>query len=102
MMNQQSHILTAEESAFAAEHHHLIYTYLANRHLPAEEFYDVVVFGYLNGVRKHFRREDLHFQFPWLGGDTVFGGIPGYQPLLDRPFQRRMEHQMHAVDGSGA
>ena len=76
MMNQQSLILTAEESAFAAEHHHLIYTYLANRHLPVEEFYDVVVFGYLNGVRKHFRREDLQdYAFTtlaWRAMDACF------------------------------
>ena len=48
-----------------------------------------------------FRWEDLHFQLPWLGGDTVFGGIPGYQPLLDRPFQGSMEHQMDAVNRCG-
>lgn len=74
-MYQQPH-LTAEESAFAAEHHQLIYTYLNQNHLPEEEFYDVVVFGYLNGVRKHFRREDLQdYAFAtlaWRAMDTCF------------------------------
>ena len=99
MMNQQSHILTAEESAFAAEHHHLIYTYLANRHLPAEEFYDVVVFGYLNGVRKHFRREDLRdYAFTtlaWRAMDTCFAN---YVRAKQRPGRKAtvLSLQAHA------
>lgn len=75
-MYQQPLALTAEESAFAAEHHQLIYTYLNQNHLPEEEFYDVVVFGYLNGVRKHFRRENLRdYAFAtlsWRAMDTCF------------------------------
>lgn len=58
-MKKQPLTLTPEESAFAAEHHNLIYRYLHNKNLPEDDYYDVVVFGYLRGVQKHFRRKDL-------------------------------------------
>lgn len=55
---KQSLNLTAQESAFAAEHHHLVEEYLQQKELEKSEYYDVVIFGYLNGVIKHFRREE--------------------------------------------
>lgn len=39
--------LTAEESAFAAEHHHLLLSYLKKARLDFDEFYDIAVFGYI-------------------------------------------------------
>ena len=42
--------LTAEESAFAAEHHHLLLSYLKKARLDFDEFYDIAVFGYLPGT----------------------------------------------------
>lgn len=55
--------LTEQESAFAAEHHTLIYRYLSQKGLSEDEYYDIVVFGFLNGVRKYFRREELRQQY---------------------------------------
>lgn len=44
--------LTEAESKFAAEHHATIYEYLNKARLPENDFYDIVVFGYLRAVRK--------------------------------------------------
>ena len=100
-MYQQPH-LTAEESAFAAKHHQLIYTYLNQNHLPEEEFYDVVVFGYLNGVRKHFRREDLRdYAFAtlaWRAMDTCFAN---YVRAKHRPKRKATVLSLQAHAGSG-
>ena len=100
-MYQQPH-LTAEESTFAAEHHQLIYTYLNQNHLPEEEFYDVVVFGYLNGVRKHFRREDLQdYAFAtlaWRAMDTCFAN---YVRSKHRPKRKATVLCLQAHAGSG-
>lgn len=43
--------LTPEEQIFAAEHHSLVYTFLKEKNLSFEEYYDVIVFGYLKAVR---------------------------------------------------
>lgn len=45
--------LTEEQSAFAGEHESLIGKYLGIRRLPKDEYYDVVVFGYLRAVRNY-------------------------------------------------
>lgn len=75
-MKKQQNQLTEQESAFAAEHHSLIYRYLNEKELPEDEYYDVVVFGYLNGVRKHFRRQDLkQYAFTtiaWRAMDSIY------------------------------
>lgn len=46
--------LTAEQRDFAADHHSLVYKFLNENRLPEDEFYDVVIFGYLKAVRDYF------------------------------------------------
>ena len=50
-MKKQIKTLTEQESAFAAENHSLIFRFLRRKGLPEDEYYDVVVFGFLNGVK---------------------------------------------------
>lgn len=45
--------LTKEQQDFAAEHHGLVYKFLNDNRLPEDEFYDVVIFPYLNAVRDY-------------------------------------------------
>lgn len=51
--------LTYEQQQFAAEHHDVINAFLRAFRLPESEYYDVVVFGYLNAVRKYTEIPDL-------------------------------------------
>lgn len=56
--------LTKVEAEFAAEHHSIIYRYLRKAGLPEDDFYDIVVFGYLRAVRKYLARPELwQYQF---------------------------------------
>ena len=48
------------------------------------------------------RREDFHIQLPRFWHDAVLAGVPGNEPLLHRPVQGAVEHQVDAVDGGGA
>ena len=43
-------ILTEEKAAFAAEHHGVILQYLKERGLSTDEYYDTVVFAFLDCV----------------------------------------------------
>lgn len=45
-------ILTKEKSAFAAENHGLVYSFLTERQLPEDEYYDTVIFAFLDCVIK--------------------------------------------------
>lgn len=51
--------LTPEQGVFAAENHDLVIKFLKTRQLPIDEFYDIVIFGYLKAVRDYFNRPDL-------------------------------------------
>lgn len=46
--------LTPKQREFAADHHGLVYKFLNENRLPEDEFYDVVIFGYLKAVRDYF------------------------------------------------
>ena len=84
-MKKQQNMLTEQESAFAAEHHSLIYRYLNERNLSEDEYYDVVVFGYLNGVRKHFRRKDLkQYSFTTIAWRAMNSSYVNYERSKSR------------------
>lgn len=55
--------LTQEQSAFAAEHHNLVYSFLNKKRYSEDEFYDIVIFGYLLAVRVYLEREDLQAKY---------------------------------------
>jgi DNA-directed RNA polymerase specialized sigma24 family protein len=45
--------LTPEQQSFATENHGLVYAFLNERKLQEDDYYDIVVFGYLNAVREY-------------------------------------------------
>lgn len=51
--------LTPEQRIFAAKHHDLVYRYLKENHLSKDEFYDVVIFGYIYAVRDYLTKPEL-------------------------------------------
>jgi len=51
--------LTAEQQSFAAEHHGLVYSFLNEKSLKENDFYDIVVFGYLRAVKRYFAEPRL-------------------------------------------
>ena len=52
--------LTKEQQTFATAHHNLVYKFLNENRLPEDEFYDVVIFGYLKAVRDYFSDLTAH------------------------------------------
>ena len=47
--------MTSQEQAFAEANLHLVSNFLSFHQLPEEEYYDVVIFGYLKAVQAYFR-----------------------------------------------
>ena len=56
--------MTQEERDFAEQHHNLVIDFLRYRRLPMDEFYDVVIFGYLSAVQQYFRKSRCHKNHP--------------------------------------
>lgn len=81
-MKNQPQQLTFEETAFAAEHHDQIYKYLNERELPEDEFYDVVVFGYLEAVHKYFEQANKQNSFTVLSRCEMDNSYASYMNSL--------------------
>jgi len=57
-MATQNQPLTLEQQQFAEDHHDLIYGFLRLKRL-SQDYYDILVFGYLRAVRKYLERPEL-------------------------------------------
>ena len=57
------HPMTNEEREFAEQRHGLVIDFLRCKRLPMDEFYDVVIFGYLSAVQQYFRNPPAGVEF---------------------------------------
>lgn len=55
--------LTKEQREFATKWHNLIYTYLHEKGLPEEDYYDIVVFGFLRAVKEFSSKPNLQQKY---------------------------------------
>ena len=55
--------MTQEEREFAEQNHDLVIDYLRRRRLPMDDFYDIVIFGYLSAVQQYFRNPPSNVTF---------------------------------------
>lgn len=51
--------LTPEQRIFATRNHDLVYKFLQEKNLPIDEYYDVVIFGYLNSIHRFYANPEL-------------------------------------------
>lgn len=60
--------LTDSEKKFAEENHNLVYGFLHRYKYSIDDFYNVVIFGYLKAVQIYSRRKDLQskYDFPFI------------------------------------
>ena len=55
--------MTKEEREFAEQHHDMVIDYLRYKRLPMDDFYDIVIFGYLSAVQQYFRNPPADVKF---------------------------------------
>ena len=55
--------LTEMEKRMAEENHNLVYSFLHRHGYSIEEFYNVVIFGYLRGIQVYNRKEDIRKKY---------------------------------------
>lgn len=55
--------LTEIEKAVAEQYHECVYMFLRMNHYPIEEFYDIVIIGFLKGVQKYCRTPKLQEKY---------------------------------------
>lgn len=55
--------MTQEEREFAEQKHDLVIDFLRCKRLPMDDYYDVVIFGYLSAVQQYFRNPPAGVKF---------------------------------------
>ena len=85
--------LTPEQCLFATEHHSLVYKFLNENHLSSDEFYDVVIFGYLRAVSRYFNEPELQqYSFTTIAWRRMLACISDH-----RRKQRRPKHNADVI-----
>lgn len=65
--------LTPEQRIFAAENHDLVYAFLKEKGLPENDFYDIVIFGFLRAVRRYFTETGLReYKFSTIAWNCMY------------------------------
>ena len=55
--------MTQEEREFAEQNHDLVIDYLRRKRLPMDDYYDIVIFGYLSAIQQYFRNPPAGVEF---------------------------------------
>jgi len=77
--------LTIKEQNFAANNHNLVYKFLNDKHLPENEFYDVIIFGYLQAVRDYLTNEKLkNYSFATISWKSMKRSLQDYYRSQNR------------------
>lgn len=75
--------LTPEQKIFAAQNHDLVYKFLQKRNLPIEDFYDVIVFGYLHSVYRFFSEPQLkQYAFGTVAWKEMYYALNDYKKAM--------------------
>lgn len=78
--------LTDEERAFAERNHKLVFAFLQSRRLSYDDWYDVVIFGYLHAVQTWLSRAELQkYKF----------SVIAYSAMRDRVRKERRKARLH-------
>ncbi len=68
--------LTKREQIFATENHNLIYNFLNLKSLCIDDFYDIVVFGYLRAVMKYYKNPAIwQYEFSTIAFKEMNGEL---------------------------
>lgn len=77
---------TKEERQFAEDNHDLIYAFLNEKRLSEDEYYDVVVFGYLRAVQEYCESSKVKkYKFSTLAWKRMHHTLMDYYKYLSSP-----------------
>ncbi|SHO54162.1 sigma-70 RNA polymerase sigma factor region 4 domain-containing protein [Anaerocolumna xylanovorans] len=78
-------VLTPEQQEFAAEYHNLIYAFLNKKKLHEDDYYDIVVFGFLHAVKRYFEESELRkYSFSTIAWRSMDSSLANYYKNLNR------------------
>lgn len=90
--------LTPEQKTFATDNHGLVYKFLNENQLPEDEFYDVVIFGYLRAVRRFFVETNLQkYSFSTIAWNCMRVDLFNYNKMYFRKKRNAETISIHLI-----
>jgi len=78
-----------EQQDFAATNHSLVFKFLNKKHLGEDEYYDIVIFGYLRAVQKYIQRSELHrYKFSTIAWSAMETDVKNYHEYKNRHMRK--------------
>lgn len=84
------HKLTPCQKQHAEDHINLVYKFLHTRKLPIDEYYDIVIFGYLAAIQEYDEKPELteRFQFTTIAWQQMTDCLNRHFTYLNRPMRK--------------
>lgn len=91
--------LTEQEKQFAENNHGLVYSFLHRYKYNVDDFYDIVIFGFLKAVQVYHRKEDVKrkYDFPFIAWQYMRTEIGNYF-RMESALKRKMETAAIGLD----
>lgn len=93
--------LTEQEKLFAENNHGLVYSFLHRYGYRIEDFYDIVIFGYLKAVQVYHRKEELKlkYDFAFIAWQYMRAEVGNYF-RIESAQKRKLMETMISLDVS--
>jgi len=88
-----------DENAFAEAHHNIVDRFLRHKRLPYDDYYDVVVFGFLRAVRQYCNRPELRekYDFNAIAWRKMTDDLCSHYKKQSRPMRRAVTVSLEAM-----
>lgn len=95
--------LTEEEKVLATENHSLVYSFLHRHKYAIEDFYNVVIMGYLQAVQVYNRRKDIKekYQLAFIAEQYMRAQIGNYF-RKEQSMKRKPDEMVLSLDANYA
>lgn len=94
--------LTKEQALLAEQNHQLVIDFLKYRNLSFDDYYDIVIFGFLNAVCKYCDHPELHqYKFITIAFRAMNSSLKKHFKSLNAQKNRAVVLSLDAQDSSG-
>ena len=96
------HELTHLQRQFAEEHQDTVFRFLSHKGLPVEDYYDIVIFGYLHAVQEYNENPALsRFQFDTIAWTKMSDCLSKHYAYENKPKRKAPTVSIYAVTNNG-
>ncbi len=96
------HEMTTLQKQFAEEHQDTLFRFLSHKGLPVEDYYDIVIFGYLQAVQEYDENPALsRFQFSTIAWTKMSDCLSKHFSYENKPKRKAPTVSIHTYTSDG-